>query len=337
MTPRERSSLLKVLIAERHRTVAQSLEQVVMSTGWAEVAAIVHDAGSTIETGSKLDADVALVDLEMSPNGTLVAGLHALCPDTRIIVLADRAMRDADSLVTALAAGAVGAIYKESSLEDLVRALKHSSQTTPVVAEEATGLLLGSYIQALQEKRKRDLATIEALAAAVEVRDMTTGRHLDRVTTLAERCIERVDHNLAMNEEVSYGFTLHDIGKIGVPDAVLNKPGPLNREEWQVMRKHPELGVRIVEPIGFSSTTTDVILCHHERWDGAGYPNRLAKDEIPVTARVFAVADAFDAMTSDRPYRRAMPPAEAIGILKEESGKAYDPDVIDLFLEVAAA
>jgi HD-GYP domain-containing protein (c-di-GMP phosphodiesterase class II) len=126
---------------------------------------------------------------------------------------------------------------------------------------------------------------MEALAAAVEMRDAVTGLHLRRVTDLAVKCIERVDADLAKNEDVRYGFTLHDIGKIGVPDAILNKHGPLDDGEWQVMRQHPEMGQKIVQPIGFGSAMTEILLCHHERWDGNGYPYRLTRDEIPVSAR----------------------------------------------------
>jgi HD-GYP domain-containing protein (c-di-GMP phosphodiesterase class II) len=323
---------LSVLIAERHRTVAGAIEAVVARVGTAQVDAVVHTLEDAIETAAKLSPDVAIVDLELSPNCSLVAGLSALCPDTRIIVLADRGEQEAGRLVKALASGAVGAIFKESTTEELERAFSRSSPATPVVAEEATGLLLHSYVQTFYEKRRRDVATIEALAAAVEARDRATGEHLDRVTSLAEECMDRIEPSLARNEEIAYGFTLHDVGKIGVPDAILNKRGPLDTDEWDIMRRHPEIGVRIVEPIGFSSATIDVILCHHERWDGSGYPHGLKGDEIPLAARVFAIADAYDAMTSDRPYRPAMSASDALEVLRVESGKAFDPGVVDIFI-----
>ena len=133
---------------------------------------------------------------------------------------------------------------------------------------------------------------------------------------------------------MSYGFTLHDIGKIGVPDAILNKPGPLSEQEWEVMQTHPRLGCKIVEPLGFSSTATDVIMCHHERWDGSGYPLGLEREEIPITARAFAVADAFDAMTSDRPYRAALPKEAALATLSDEAGTSLDPDVVEVFISL---
>ncbi|MDQ4065642.1 MAG: HD domain-containing protein [Actinomycetota bacterium] len=322
---------LRVLIAERHRTVAQSLTHLVQTVGGAEVAAVAADPEETIEVGSKIAPDVAIVDLELSPNCALVAGLHKLVPSTRIIVLGSK-NDDPSNMVNALASGAVGAIYKEASFDSLQRALSTSSRAAPVVAEETTGVLLSSYMDVLNEKRAKDLATIGALAAAVECRDATTGRHLERVTDLATDCISLIDPDMAGVEEVAYGFMLHDVGKIGIPDAILNKPGPLDESEWAIMRGHPEMGVRIVEPVGFSDKTTEIILCHHERYNGAGYPNRLKGEEIPLAARVFSVADAFDALTSDRPYRPAVSEGEALSVIRGSAGTHFDPHVVDVFL-----
>lgn len=321
---------LRVLIAERHRTVAQSLTALIGALGGAEVTAVATGPEEAIEAGSRLCPDVAIIDLEMSPNCSLVTGLHAISPETRIIVLGSRDA-DAGNLVKALASGAVGAIYHEADVDALARALT-STREAPVVAEEAAGVLLSSYMDVLTEKRKKDVATIEALAAAVEARDVSTARHLERVTDLATECLTSIDPALGSMEEMAYGFMLHDVGKIGIPDAILNKPGGLNDEEWAVMRGHPELGVRIVDPVGFSDTTTEIILSHHEHWDGNGYPNHLRGEEIPLAARAFSVADAYDAMTSDRPYRAAMPETIALDELKKGAGSTFDPDIVDLFV-----
>ena len=326
--------MLKVLVAEQHRTSAEALGRVIDGLTDACVAAAVSDAEDVVGHGTKLCPDVAVIDLAMSPDCSVVTALHDACPDTRIIVLAEQDGSQADAMVKALAAGAVGAIYKESSIEGLARALERSTRATPVVADEAAGVLLGSYVEALSHKRQRDVAAIEALAAAVEARDLGTGRHLKRVTRLAAECIERIDPSLARNEEVLYGFMLHDVGKVGIPDAVLNKPGPLTNGEWKTMRRHPEIGLEIVEPIGFSRAATDVILCHHERWEGGGYPLGLSGEQIPVVARAFSVADAFDAMTSDRPYRPAMSQEEALAVIDLDAGKRFDPEIADTFVDV---
>jgi HD-GYP domain-containing protein (c-di-GMP phosphodiesterase class II) len=322
---------LRVLIAERHRTVAQSLTALVGGLGAAEVTAVARDPEETVEMTAHLNPDVAIIDIEMSPSCSLVTALHSLSPDTRIVVLGSRDA-DGEDMVRALASGAVGVIYREDSVETLHRALASSTRDAPVVPEQAAGALLRSYMDVLTEKRKKDLATIEALAAAVEVRDVSTARHIERVTELATECIQAIDPAVAAREEVAYGFMLHDVGKIGIPDAILNKPGPLTIEEWAVMQEHPEMGIRIVDPVGFSEATTDIILSHHEHWNGHGYPNNLKGDEIPLAARVFAVADAYDAITSDRPYRAAAPKVIALDEIQRDAGQRFDPDIVDLFV-----
>ncbi len=325
---------LKVLVADRHRMMAEALGRIIEAHGNGAVLATVSEPEELLALGLKVAPDVAVVDLALSPDCSIVSRLHEACPEARIIVLADREGDETEGLVKALASGAVGAIYKESSLENLAKALMTSSRQTPVVPEDAAGLLLGSYVDALSDKRERDLATIEALAAAVEARDTGTGRHLKRVTDLATACLEKIDPALARNEEVAYGFMLHDVGKVGIPDAVLNKPGPLDEGEWETMRRHPEIGLRIVEPIGFSSNATDVILHHHERWGGGGYPNGLKGDEIPIVARAFSVADVYDALTSDRPYRAAWDQERTLELIGAESGARFDPAVVDTFIDL---
>jgi response regulator RpfG family c-di-GMP phosphodiesterase len=321
------------MIAERHRTIAQSLSSLVGELGNAEVVAEVGTAAEALEISQALAPDVAIIDLELSPSCSLISMMSERSPDTRIVILGDRDRGTPLGLVNALASGAVGAIYRdEMSIGDLVRAVHSSSRKRPVVADEAAGVLLSSYVDALSDKRQRDYSVIHALAAAVEARDSGTGQHLYRVTDLALRCLTELDENMARNEEVQYGFTLHDVGKIGVPDEILNKPGPLSAYELSIMRTHPELGAKIVEPIGFSSATMGVILHHHEKWDGMGYPKMLKGTEIPLAARTFAVADAYDAMTSERPYRMAMTDDEAIRIILDEREKAFDPDIVDVFL-----
>jgi response regulator RpfG family c-di-GMP phosphodiesterase len=325
---------LTVLIAERHRAVSESLERVIATLGTASVTGRADSAAGALELGGKLAPDIALIDLALSPDCALVTGLHRLAPDTRIIVMGDRMNNDHPALIKALESGAVGAIYKQASIEEISRAVHRSSRTTPVVPEEATGLLLGSYLDALVEKRRRDLSTIEALAAALEVRDMSTGRHVHRVTELASSCLNQIDPGLGTNEELAFGFMLHDVGKIGVPDAVLNKPGPLSDDEWALMKEHPEMGVKIVDPLGFSAAAVDVILHHHEHWDGSGYPANLKGNEIPLAARAFAVVDAYDAMTNDRPYRAAMSSERAHELLRQGKGGFFDPDLVDVVIDL---
>jgi HD-GYP domain-containing protein (c-di-GMP phosphodiesterase class II) len=175
--------------------------------------------------------------------------------------------------------------------------------------------------------------TVRALASALELRDDATGSHAERVASLGLRLADRMSPELVDNPQLEYGFLLHDIGKIGVPDAILLKPGPLTKSEIEVMREHTWLGERIVARIPYlNGLAREVVAGHHERWDGEGYPRRLAETQIPLAARLFSVVDAFDAMTNDRPYRQALPLEVAVGEIEARAGTQFDPDVTEAFL-----
>jgi HD-GYP domain-containing protein (c-di-GMP phosphodiesterase class II) len=127
---------------------------------------------------------------------------------------------------------------------------------------------------------------------------------------------------------------LHDIGKIGVPDEILQKPGPLTDEEWEIMKLHPTAAFQLLSPIQYLQPAMDIPYCHHERWDGSGYPRGLKGVVIPLAARIFAVVDVWDALSSDRPYRKAWPQEKILNYIKDESGKQFDPEVVALFLKI---
>jgi len=184
-------------------------------------------------------------------------------------------------------------------------------------------------------------ATVEALARALELHDYRRGRfgetaaHTSRVTLLALALAEHVAPELTLDPQLGYGFRLHDIGMIGVSNETLVKPGPLTPAEVDEIREHPWLGERIVAPVpALGGLARQVIACHHERWDGSGYPRGLRGVEIPLAARIFAVSDAFDAMTNDQPYRDAVPADEALAEIRSKAGLDFDPDVAALFLEL---
>ncbi|MGB7804298.1 MAG: HD domain-containing phosphohydrolase [Actinomycetota bacterium] len=190
--------------------------------------------------------------------------------------------------------------------------------------------------QALDSVREMYVATMTSLAQVVEAKDSTTRGHLDRTQRYGLALAERVDPRLVERPEVAYGFFLHDIGKVGIPESVLCKPGPLTDDEWDIMRTHPSIGAQIVEPIRFLEGAVEIVRTHHERWDGRGYPIGLRGEEIPLAARVFAIADCFDAMTSDRPYRAAMSFGEAFEEIRLGSGTQFDPDIVEVFLDLAS-
>jgi response regulator RpfG family c-di-GMP phosphodiesterase len=174
--------------------------------------------------------------------------------------------------------------------------------------------------------------TVTALAGALESKDSSTGRHSQRVHRYALELAQVAAPEVAEDESIVYGFMLHDVGKIGIPDRILQKPGPLTESERRLMETHTILGEQLLRGVSFlQGGGIEVVRSHHERWDGGGYPDGLATREIPVAARIFAVADALDAMTSDRPYRRALSWAAAGRELVAQSGRQFDPVVVDAF------
>jgi ribonuclease P protein subunit RPR2 len=178
--------------------------------------------------------------------------------------------------------------------------------------------------------------TVEALAAALELRDDTTGQHTRRVTDLALALTRAVEPKLADDPELRYGFLLHDIGKIGIPDSILLKKGRLNSVETRALEMHTTLGEHLLARFPFlSDLAHDVVAYHHERWDGTGYPWGLGETDIPLAARIFAVADAFDAMTNNRPYREALTVLEAMSEIERCAGTHFDPVIVEAFLPIA--
>jgi HD-GYP domain-containing protein (c-di-GMP phosphodiesterase class II) len=213
-------------------------------------------------------------------------------------------------------------------------------------SEGLVGLQLEAYASDLRKSYARELrrtqqlhesylATVQTLATAVEAKDEYTGGHIQRVNGLGLLLAGAMLPGEALDPQLSYGLLLHDIGKLSVPDAVLNKPGKLDAAEWELMRRHPEEGARILAAIPFLDRALDVVLHHHERWDGQGYPARLRGNAIPLWARMFALVDAVDAMTSDRPYRRARSLEEAVRELRKGAGSQFDPACVEAFEALA--
>ena len=173
---------------------------------------------------------------------------------------------------------------------------------------------------------------IAALANAVEAKDAGTEHHCERLASLAHRLGQHVEVEPLELRAIVFGAMLHDVGKIGVRDAILTKPGPLTDGEWTEMRRHPLIGERICLPLARSSSFGPIIRHHHERWDGSGYPDGLRGDDIPLGARIVGIVDAFDAIVHARPYRPARTAEEAVDEMRRERGKQFDPLLIDAFL-----
>lgn len=294
--------------------------------------------------------DLVLSDI-MMPG---MSGLELLeeinrLPDRPLVILISGNLH-IQSAIMALRQGAYDYITKPFNLADVEvavgRALSHKSKLVAVQQyeqhlEELVGLrtyelsLANTNLNATLEKLYVNYrATLRALAAALEARDVETKGHSERVVGYCIRLGKQL--GLADGELITleHGALLHDIGKIGVPDAILLKQGALTEEEWKYMRRHVEYGAQILRGIDFLEGAVDIVAQHHERYDGSGYPTGLEADNICLGARIFAVADAVDAITSDRPYRAARPFEHAADELYKCSGVHFDPEIVQAFTSV---
>ena len=233
---------------------------------------------------------------------------------------------------------------RERELEEELAALR--ARITEVEAQAAAKeQQLERYAADLRETFKQErersaqlrdsyITTVRALANAVEARDAYTGKHAERVAAYGLSLARTLGSRLADDPEIEFGFLLHDIGKVAVPDAILYKPEPLTEPERHLMERHTIIGVQILRGVDFLGEAKAVVRSHHERWDGNGYPDGLAREDIPLAARVFAVADTLDALTTDRPYRPASPLCASREIINSLTGTQFDPTVVEAFGEV---
>jgi HD-GYP domain-containing protein (c-di-GMP phosphodiesterase class II) len=192
-----------------------------------------------------------------------------------------------------------------------------------------------------QELKRRNLelalaydVTLEGWSKALDLRDKETEGHTQRVTEMTLRLARAMGLTEQELARIRQGALLHDVGKLGIPDSILLKPGKLTDEEWTVMRRHPNYAYEWLSPIAYLRPALDIPYCHHEKWDGSGYPRGLAGEAIPLAARLFAVVDVYDALTSERSYRQPWPVKQVLEHIQAESGKHFDPQVVTAFLRL---
>jgi response regulator RpfG family c-di-GMP phosphodiesterase len=271
----------------------------------------------------------------------LLEGIRQEDGDAAVIVLTGAP--DVKTAIDSLKLGAYDFIMKPVNVDELLFAAERALERRQFLierreyhallerrVEEATRELQAAYRQ-LQETYR---ATLEALGSALDSRDVGTEAHSRRVHGYALATARAYGVPDADLPDLGHGVLLHDIGKIGIPDAILLKPGPLTPEEWRTMRRHPEIGKRLIEGIPFLRGAIPIVYSHHEKWDGTGYPGGLDGERIPLGARIFSVVDAFDAMTFDRPYSKAIPFGAAYAEIKRCAGTHFDPAVVEAFLKV---
>jgi putative two-component system response regulator len=286
-----------------------------------------------IEKAKQLLPDVILLDV-MMPGMTGFEVCQRIRSDPQIAeipIIILTALDDRESLLNALKAGADDFISKPFDRYELRARLLGITR-------------LNRYQKLLQERAKlREAnaqllnayeATIEGLSHALDLRDRETEGHSRRVTEVTVKLAQALNFSEEEILHMRRGALLHDIGKIGIPDSILHKPDSLTEEEWTNMRKHPQFAYDMLSPIEYLRPALVIPYSHHEKWDGTGYPRGLKGEEIPMSARLFAIADVWDAVTSDRPYRAAWTKEQAAAYIREQSGKHFDPQVVELFFKV---
>lgn len=248
--------------------------------------------------------------------------------EKKTIVLAQTDDRRAAS--DSILLGVAGFLQQGCEPERLLRAIEQVT-ARGVMYDAAGAAEMHSRVGLTGGSGPSNLGAAKALASALELKDTYTGGHAERVTAMALRLarVAMIEDALP-SEALEAGFLLHDIGKIGIPESVLNKPAGLTDTERRVLQTHPILGEKVVAPLGFPDVVCHVIRHHHERWDGRGYPDRLAGKDIPAAARLFSIADVLDAMTSIRPYRKPVGFQAAVREIKENAGTQFDPELCEL-------
>jgi response regulator RpfG family c-di-GMP phosphodiesterase len=303
----------------------------------------VASAEEAVERLGALDYDLVISDIMMGGMSglELIPRVGELSPDTVVIMISG--VQTVESAIGALRAGAFDYVMKPFDLHHVEaavgRALEHhflraEKRRYETYLEEMVAQRTKELDGALQSLGEAYRTTLKALTSALEARDSETHGHSERVVNFSMR----LGRELGLGEEqmcsLEFGSLLHDIGKIGVPDAILRKPAKLSESEWVKMREHPLHGQKILRGIEFLEGAARVVAQHHERWDGSGYPAGLKGEEIDINARIFAVADAFDAITSDRVYRKGRGYDEALAELEAYGGRQFDPEVVAAFRRV---
>jgi len=330
----------RILIVDDEREITEILSDL-LSTSYHCVT-----CGSAEEALALLRAsEYALVISDITMPGMsgleMIPHVRTLTPDTVVIMISG--MQTVESAIEALRLGAFDYVMKPFDLRQVEAVVKRAlGHHELVVAKQR----YENHLEELVDQRTAELdrtldsledayrSTLKALTAALETRDSETHGHSERVVTYSLRLGREYGLNSTQMKALEFGSLLHDIGKIGVPDSILRKPAKLTEEEWVRMREHPLHGQQILRGIEFLEGAARVVAQHHEKWDGSGYPLGLKGEEIDLNARIFAVADAFDAMTSDRVYRRGKSYDAASQELDDWAGRQFDPKVVEAFHRV---
>ncbi len=300
-------------------------------------------AEAALEQLAGADYELVISDITMPGMSGLEMIPHVRRNSPNTVVVMISGMQTVESAIDALRLGAFDYVMKPFDLRQVEavvsRALEHQAlivakQRYEDHLEELVEQRTGELDQALNSLEEAYRSTLKALTTALETRDLETHGHSERVVSYSLRLGREYGLNSQLMKALEFGSLLHDIGKIGVPDSILRKPAKLTSDEWVLMREHPMHGQQILRGIKFLEGAAKVVSQHHEKWDGSGYPVGLSGEEIDICARIFSVADAFDAITSDRVYRKGKSYEAAAQELDDWAGKQFDPRVVEAFHRV---
>jgi response regulator RpfG family c-di-GMP phosphodiesterase len=331
----------RILIVDDDESVRDVISVLLREEGYDCVTAT--GAEAALEVARQEDTPLVISDMKMPGHDGLwlLEALRDQYPDTAVIMLTGYG--DTEAAVDCLRRGATDYLLKPPKLTDLIRSIERALARRRVeLARKRYQKKLERRVKdrttelraALQDVNTTYQNTLLALVSALDAREHETSDHSQRVVEYTLAIARRMGLTGGELDEIGRGALLHDIGKIGVPDAVLLKPGKLTTEEWVEMRKHPDIGFNMISAIPFLAVPSQIVLSHQERFDGHGYPRTLQRDEIPIGARIFAIADTLDAMTSDRPYRRGTTFENAIAEIGRCSGTQFDPQVVRAFQDI---
>lgn len=331
----------KILVVDDEESIRNVLHRVLKGEGYDVRTASTGD--EALARLAEEPADLVLSDIRM-PGMDGMALLSRLAENGHdLSVIMVTSVQDVETAIKAMRLGAVDYIVKPFNLDEIDIAVERAIEVLRLRRENA------SYQRELEDKvllRTAELrealarldvtygSTLEALVNALDAREHETQSHSQRVRAYTLRLAAPFPMSDPLRISLGHGALLHDIGKIGVSDAILLKPAKLTPEEWVEMRKHPQIGFDILSGIDFLRPAAEIVLAHQERFDGTGYPRGLAGDNIPLGARIFPVVDTLDAMTSDRPYRKALPYERAFEEIRTYSGRQFDHEVVEAFFSI---
>jgi len=317
-----------ILIVDDEPTARQTIESILEGQGYdLEMA---ENGIQALEKAARLRPDVILLDVMMpGMNGFEVCKSIRNDPTlAEIPIIMITALDDRQSFLSGLEAGAddyINKPYDRYELRARLLGITRLNRYRKILDERE------NLEQAHQQLLSAYDATIEGWSRAMDLRDKETEGHTQRVTELTLRLAQMVGLNEEDLRHVQRGALLHDIGKLGVPDSILLKAAALTEEEWEIMKKHPQYAHDMISAIEYLQPALDIPYCHHEKWDGTGYPRGLQGEQIPLVARIFAVVDVWDALRSDRPYRPAWDKEKTLLYIRDQSGKHFDPKIVELF------